>query len=164
MPTTDEVKDSNCKQAQKWIPNLPAQLKFYFGPSSKVNCRFTSTSISHPHVKAPSAEMTSPNPNTVPLVDFGNFLHGSPSDRSRIAHEIDEAFRNVGFVYLRNHGIPQSRVDECFNWVRVRVHLPQLRTPSPPPETYSVLLERKVLRITRRDETPCATPTGRFTS
>ena len=54
---------------------------------------------------------------TVPVVDFSQFLHGSAADRQAAAHAIDEAFQHIGFVHLRNHGVPQERVDACFAWV-----------------------------------------------
>lgn len=55
----------------------------------------------------------------IPIVDFGKFLYGSDEERKRIAGDIDDAFRNVGFVYLENHGVPKDKVDECFEWVCV---------------------------------------------
>jgi isopenicillin N synthase-like dioxygenase len=54
----------------------------------------------------------------VPVVDFGQFLNGSPEQKKSTAAAIDSAFQNVGFVYLKKHGISQERVDECFRWVR----------------------------------------------
>jgi len=54
---------------------------------------------------------------SIPLVDFGQYLHGSEEEKIAAATAIDSAFRNVGFVYLTNHGVPQDAVDECFEWV-----------------------------------------------
>jgi isopenicillin N synthase-like dioxygenase len=56
---------------------------------------------------------------TVPIVDFGRFLNGSLQEREEAAAAVDAAFQNVGFVYLHNHGVPQERVDECFDWVHI---------------------------------------------
>lgn len=54
----------------------------------------------------------------IPIVDFSAFVDGFvDGDRAKVAKEIDEAFRNAGFVYLKNHGVPQSQVKECFSWV-----------------------------------------------
>jgi isopenicillin N synthase-like dioxygenase len=54
----------------------------------------------------------------IPVIDFSAYSAShSSDDKARIAARIDEAFRNVGFVYLTHHGVPQSRVDECFQWV-----------------------------------------------
>ena len=58
--------------------------------------------------------MTSP---TIPIVDFAPFITGSRQDQIKTAAEIDEAFRDVGFVYLQNHGVPTEKVEQCFQWV-----------------------------------------------
>ncbi|KAF2419758.1 Clavaminate synthase-like protein [Tothia fuscella] len=60
----------------------------------------------------------------VPVVDFGQFLNGSREEKQKIASKIDVAFRKVGFVYLSNHGVPQERVDECFEWSKKFFDLP----------------------------------------
>jgi len=53
----------------------------------------------------------------IPVLDFGKFLHGSDEEKQEIAKNIDEAFRKVGFVYLKNHGVPKEMVDKAFEWV-----------------------------------------------
>lgn len=53
----------------------------------------------------------------VPIVDFAQFLNGSAQDRKAIAAQIDDAFRKVGFVHLKNHGVPEEKVEACFDWV-----------------------------------------------
>jgi isopenicillin N synthase-like dioxygenase len=56
----------------------------------------------------------------IPIVDFAGFLNGDKEDQQRVAREIDNAFRSVGFVYLKNHGVKKEMVDECFQWVSNR--------------------------------------------
>jgi isopenicillin N synthase-like dioxygenase len=53
----------------------------------------------------------------IPIVDFGKFQSENYGDKREVALQIDEAFRNVGFVYLKNHSVPLSIVEECFRWV-----------------------------------------------
>jgi hypothetical protein len=53
----------------------------------------------------------------VPIVDFGKFLDGGEDDREYVAMQIDDAFRNAGFVYLKGHGVPREMIMECFEWV-----------------------------------------------
>jgi isopenicillin N synthase-like dioxygenase len=53
----------------------------------------------------------------IPIVDFAKAASGTKEEKEKIASQIDEAFRNVGFVYLKNHGVPRETVDECFAWV-----------------------------------------------
>jgi len=50
----------------------------------------------------------------IPVVDFGEFLHGSTSQQREVAAQIGDACRNVGFMYLVNHGVPQSLIDDVF--------------------------------------------------
>lgn len=54
---------------------------------------------------------------SIPVVDFGTARTGSGEDRRRVAKELYEAFKNVGFAYVKNHGVPQDVVDEAFVWV-----------------------------------------------
>ncbi|XP_068240699.1 uncharacterized protein [Palaemon carinicauda] len=56
----------------------------------------------------------------IPVVDMGKLGLGhfdSPQEeeRKQVGNEIAEAFRNVGFVYLKNHGIPQQVIEEVFS-------------------------------------------------
>jgi len=50
----------------------------------------------------------------IPVVDFGEFLHGSSSQQREVAAQIGDACRNVGFMYLVNHGVPQSLINDVF--------------------------------------------------
>lgn len=54
----------------------------------------------------------------IPIVDFAKAARGTIDEKGQIAAQIDEAFRNVGFVYLENHGVPRHQVNECFDWVK----------------------------------------------
>jgi isopenicillin N synthase-like dioxygenase len=53
----------------------------------------------------------------LPVVDFASFRTGSAEDRKRIALEVDDALRTAGFFYLRNHGIPQPKIQDLFEKV-----------------------------------------------
>lgn len=46
----------------------------------------------------------------IPIVDFGPFLdpEASPESKKNVAMELDRACRDVGFFYLRNHGVPME--------------------------------------------------------
>lgn len=53
----------------------------------------------------------------IAVVSFDRFLNGDHKDRFAVANEVYEAFATVGWVYLKDHGISQSRVDEIFELV-----------------------------------------------
>jgi non-heme dioxygenase-like protein len=53
----------------------------------------------------------------IPVVDFAYFLDGNEVDKKEVSLQIDQAFRDVGFVYLKNHSVPLPKVEECFQWV-----------------------------------------------
>jgi len=50
----------------------------------------------------------------LPLLDVASYLAGQPGARERLGAELRWAFENVGFYYLRGHGIHQSLIDATF--------------------------------------------------
>ena len=54
---------------------------------------------------------------SIPQIDFAAYgLHVDTKNVSQkqleaLAHEICRAYRTVGFVYLKNHGIPEEKVN-----------------------------------------------------
>ena len=54
---------------------------------------------------------------TIPVVSFSNFLTGNREDQEEVAKQVYNAFSTVGFIYLKDYGIPQTRVDEIINLV-----------------------------------------------
>ena len=50
----------------------------------------------------------------VPVIDFGPFLAGDLQARRQVAEEIGRACRNIGFFYLKNHGISEETVAASF--------------------------------------------------
>ena len=51
----------------------------------------------------------------IPLIDFGPFLNGADEDRQKVALEIGNACRNVGFFYLSNHGVSESLIERVYD-------------------------------------------------
>ena len=52
-----------------------------------------------------------------------------------MAQKLVTACRDIGFVYIINHGIPQTLVDETFSWSEKFFALPQeekMKAPHPP--------------------------------
>lgn len=48
---------------------------------------------------------------TIPVVDLSKFVHGSEEDKAAFVKAIGEAFHDVGFVGVVNHGISKELVD-----------------------------------------------------
>ncbi|KAH8915398.1 Clavaminate synthase-like protein [Atractiella rhizophila] len=61
----------------------------------------------------------------VPVVDFGKFLNGNEAEKLESGAEVLDAFKNVGFVYLSNHGIPDSKLSKVFELSSKFFALPQ---------------------------------------
>jgi isopenicillin N synthase-like dioxygenase len=73
----------------------------------------------------------------IPTVDIAALLGGDPAARRRVALEIGKACEEVGFFYIRNHGIPESLIAKVYErsaqfhhspaeW-RARVHVQNSR-------------------------------------
>jgi hypothetical protein len=54
----------------------------------------------------------------IAIVSFDRFINGSDAEKRAVAKQLYEAFSTVGWVYVKDHGIPQERVDEIFGLVR----------------------------------------------
>jgi len=50
----------------------------------------------------------------IPLIDVAPYLAGVPGAAQRTAAELRFAFENVGFYYLRGHGVPQAMIDTAY--------------------------------------------------
>jgi isopenicillin N synthase-like dioxygenase len=50
----------------------------------------------------------------IAVMSFDRFLYGDKDDRLAVAGEVYNAFSTVGWLYLKDHSIPQSAVDEIF--------------------------------------------------
>ncbi len=47
----------------------------------------------------------------LPIVNFEPFLQGSEADRLAVAQDIAQACSEVGFLYIRNHGVPSEVIE-----------------------------------------------------
>ena len=51
----------------------------------------------------------------IPVVDLDKFVKGNDAQRAEFVEEIGKAFHEVGFVGVRNHGVPQEIVDGFYS-------------------------------------------------
>ena len=54
----------------------------------------------------PPTQIAVDAPNEIPIVDFSRFKDGTPEERQKIADEIGDACRRIGFFYVTGHGVP----------------------------------------------------------
>lgn len=50
----------------------------------------------------------------IPMLDVSRYLAGDLDELPRLGGELRYAFENVGFYYLRGHGVPRSLIDAAF--------------------------------------------------
>jgi isopenicillin N synthase-like dioxygenase len=52
--------------------------------------------------------------DNIPVIDLGPLQDGSDASRAKVAKDVVEACARVGFMYIKNHGIPQQALDDIF--------------------------------------------------
>lgn len=62
--------------------------------------------------------------HTIPIVDLSDFLAGGER-KQKFVHELGKAFEDIGFVSVRNHGVPQEVIDAYYNAVMQFFALPR---------------------------------------
>jgi isopenicillin N synthase-like dioxygenase len=60
----------------------------------------------------------------IPIIDFAPFVDDAPTGKEQVAQDIYRACHEVGFLYLKNHGIPQAAIDQAFEQSRQFFGLP----------------------------------------
>lgn len=61
---------------------------------------------------------------SIPVVDLAAFTQGSESDKKSFVYELGRAYEDVGFVAVKNHGIPEELIDELYKYVQAFFALP----------------------------------------
>lgn len=56
--------------------------------------------------------------NTIPVVDLSAFTSGNNESKQKFVHELGRAFEEVGFVSVKNHGVPPQLIDEYYDAVK----------------------------------------------
>ena len=78
--------------------------------------------------------------SNIPIVDFSAWTKPSDKDvRFQVAREIVQASKEVGFVYIINHALPDATLHEAFGWSRRFFALsPEDKLKAPHPEGWAV--------------------------
>ena len=50
--------------------------------------------------------------SAVPIIDLTPWFHGSAQDRARVAAQVDEALREIGFLLITGHEVPAAMRDD----------------------------------------------------
>lgn len=61
---------------------------------------------------------------SIPLVDLADFLDNNPAKKEVFVTQLGKAYEDVGFVAVKNHGIPQKLIDELYEYVQQFFSLP----------------------------------------
>lgn len=61
---------------------------------------------------------------SIPVVDLADFTSGDPERKKKFVNEIGNAYEDVGFVAVKNHGLPQDLIDDLYKHVQQFFSLP----------------------------------------
>jgi isopenicillin N synthase-like dioxygenase len=62
---------------------------------------------------APSPVNTS-DAAEIPVLDLAPYLSGQSAAREKLARQLCHALENIGFYFIKGHGVPQSLIDAAF--------------------------------------------------
>jgi len=60
----------------------------------------------------------------IPVVDLAEFLSGDPAKKKKFVNELGQAYEEVGFVAVKNHGIPDDLIASMYKEVQAFFALP----------------------------------------
>lgn len=61
---------------------------------------------------------------SIPVVDLADFLSGDPERKKVFVNQLGRAYEDVGFVAVKNHGIPDELIGDLYNYVQQFFSLP----------------------------------------
>lgn len=61
---------------------------------------------------------------SIPVVDLANFTKGSATEKTAFVYELGRAYEEVGFVAVKNHGIPDDLIEDLYKHVKEFFGLP----------------------------------------
>jgi len=60
----------------------------------------------------------------VPVIDLAPYFEGTPEGRLEVAKEVNDACRSIGFLVIRNHGVPEALIERVSTLSREFFALP----------------------------------------
>ena len=61
---------------------------------------------------------------SIPVVDLAQFTNGNPADKHAFVQALGKAYEEVGFVAVKNHGIPDELIRQQYEYVQQFFSLP----------------------------------------
>jgi isopenicillin N synthase-like dioxygenase len=61
---------------------------------------------------------------TIPVVDLADFVNGNPEQKAAFVQKLGQAYEDVGFVAVKNHGIPAELIADLYKYVQQFFSLP----------------------------------------
>ena len=95
----------------------------------------------------------------VPTVDLGRFVHGDAADRSAIAVETDRICRDIGFLSIVGHGVPEEITQAVYDSSKKFFRMPgenKIRVAQPQADVIRgyIGMGKAALGATMGEETP----------
>ena len=66
-------------------------------------------------MSAAPSPVTSSDAAEIPVLDLAPYLSGQSAARERLARQLCHALENIGFYFIKGHGVPQSLIDAAFD-------------------------------------------------
>lgn len=60
----------------------------------------------------------------IPVVDLSEFVSGTPEQKNAFVNQLGKAYEEVGFVAVKNHGIPDEHIKHLYEYVQNFFALP----------------------------------------
>ena len=54
----------------------------------------------------------------IPVVDLSDFLSGDARRKQQFVQQLGQAYETVGFVAVKNHGIPDQLITDLYQYVQ----------------------------------------------
>jgi isopenicillin N synthase-like dioxygenase len=62
--------------------------------------------------------------DTIPSLDLADFTSGNPAQKAAFVQKLGEAYQNIGFVAIKNHGLSQDLQDRLYGSIKNFFNLP----------------------------------------
>ncbi|MEP1088699.1 MAG: 2-oxoglutarate and iron-dependent oxygenase domain-containing protein, partial [Algoriphagus sp.] len=60
----------------------------------------------------------------IPSLDLADFTAGNPTQKAAFVQKLGEAYQNIGFVAIKNHGLSQNLQDRLYGSIKDFFNLP----------------------------------------